>query len=266
MAVEESTPRAASNGRKIEVIIEDHQAKNPLAATVAEKMITQEKVLILTGGRASGPGGRDRLGGAAPQDAVPGRSPVRGHHHRQGHGMGVPPESDRLDLSEAFNKFITEVPGAMPKSVAVVYDNTVFGKTIANATMQFLEVEERADRRATEAYPVNTLDFKPTMTKVKATNPDMRAADRGGDDRRDPPMTRHAKEIGISWRAPTWASAADSASTTSPSSSGRWPRTSYSSAAWSGNPNEELDQDSSTRTSRPSTVSTRTSTRSRATR
>ena len=54
MAVDEINAKGGVNGSKIEVIIEDHQAKNPLAATVAEKLITQNQVLVLTGGRASG--------------------------------------------------------------------------------------------------------------------------------------------------------------------------------------------------------------------
>ena len=54
MAVDEINAKGGVNGKKIEVIIEDHQAKNPLAATVAEKLITQNQVLVLTGGRASG--------------------------------------------------------------------------------------------------------------------------------------------------------------------------------------------------------------------
>ncbi len=54
LAVDEINAKGGVNGRKLEVIIEDHQAKNPLAATVAEKLITQYKVLVLTGGRASG--------------------------------------------------------------------------------------------------------------------------------------------------------------------------------------------------------------------
>ncbi len=49
-AVEEINAAGGINGKKIEVVIEDHMAKNALAATVAEKLITQEKVLILTGG------------------------------------------------------------------------------------------------------------------------------------------------------------------------------------------------------------------------
>ena len=51
LAVEEINAAGGVNGKKIEVVIEDHQAKNPLAATVTEKLIAQNKVLVLTGGR-----------------------------------------------------------------------------------------------------------------------------------------------------------------------------------------------------------------------
>jgi len=54
LALEEINAKGGVKGKKIEVIIEDHQAKNPLAATVTEKLITQYNVLALTGGRASG--------------------------------------------------------------------------------------------------------------------------------------------------------------------------------------------------------------------
>ena len=54
MAIEEINAAGGVNGRKLEIVIEDHQAKNQLAATVTEKLITQEKVLVMTGGRASG--------------------------------------------------------------------------------------------------------------------------------------------------------------------------------------------------------------------
>ena len=41
LALEEINAKGGAQGKKIEVIIEDHQAKNPLAATVTEKLITQ---------------------------------------------------------------------------------------------------------------------------------------------------------------------------------------------------------------------------------
>ena len=54
MAIEEINAAGGVNGRKLEIVIEDHQAKNALAATVAEKLVTSEQVLVMTGGRASG--------------------------------------------------------------------------------------------------------------------------------------------------------------------------------------------------------------------
>jgi branched-chain amino acid transport system substrate-binding protein len=39
--VEEINAKGGVNGRKLEIVIDDHQAKNALAATVAEKLITQ---------------------------------------------------------------------------------------------------------------------------------------------------------------------------------------------------------------------------------
>jgi len=54
MAQEEINAAGGVNGRKLEILIEDHQAKNQLAATVAEKLITQDNVLVMTGGRGSG--------------------------------------------------------------------------------------------------------------------------------------------------------------------------------------------------------------------
>ena len=84
MAVEEINAKGGVNGKKIEVIIEDHQAKNPLAATAAEKLITQNKVLVLTGGRASGQAMEIASVAQRLKTPVPGRSSVGRHHHRQG--------------------------------------------------------------------------------------------------------------------------------------------------------------------------------------
>ncbi len=199
MAVEEINAKGGVNGKKIEVILEDHQAKNALAATVAEKLITQTKVLVLTGGRASG----QALEIASVAQRL--KTPYVVDH----------PSADIITAKDfewvfrnnptgsiypqAFNKFISEVPGAMPKSVAVVYDNTVFGKTIGNAAMTFPK-SKNVPIVNDEAYPVNTLDFKPIMTKVKASNPDfvLMIAVATTDAIL---MTKHAKEMGLSPRA-----------------------------------------------------------------
>ena len=235
MAVEDVNAAGGVNGQKIEVVIEDHQAKNALAATVAEKLITQQKVLVMTGGRASG----QAMEIASVCQRM--KTPYLVDH----------PSADMITSKgfewvfrnnptgsiypQAFDAFISEVPGAMPKSAAVVYDNTLFGKTIATAVMKFLK-SKNVPIVADEAYPVNTLDFKPIMTKVKGTNPDyllmMAVATTDAIL-----LTRHAKEIGVAPRAFVGFGGgygvADFATQLGPQA-----QNVFSSAAWSGNPND----------------------------
>ena len=114
-----------------------------------------------------------------------------------------------------------------------------------------------------EAYPVNTLDFKPIMTKVKANNPDfvLMVAVATTDAIL---MTRHAKEIGLSPRAFVGFGGGfgveDFAKELGP-----LVENVFSSAAWSGNPNDPSDQGVLQQVPQRSTASTRRSTRSRAT-
>jgi branched-chain amino acid transport system substrate-binding protein len=225
MAVEEINAAGGVNGRKLEILIEDHQAKNQLAATVAEKLITEEKVLVMTGGRASG----QAMEIASICQRL--KTPYLVDH----------PSADMITAKgfewvfrnnptgsiypNAFSDFITKYPGAMPKSAAVVYDNTLFGKTIGAAVIKILQAKG-VSVVADEAYPVNTLDFKPTMTKVKGTSPDYLLL-----------ITRHAKEMGLTPRAFVGFGGgfgvADFASQLGPLAENV-----FSSAAWSGNPNE----------------------------
>jgi branched-chain amino acid transport system substrate-binding protein len=235
MAVEEINAAGGVNGRKIEVIIEDHQAKNALAATVAEKLITQEKVLVMTGGRASG----QAMEIASVSQRL--KTPYLVDH----------PSADMITAKgfewvfrnnptgsiypAAFADFVSNYPGALPKSAAVVYDNTLFGKTIASAAMKTLKAKS-VSIVADEAYPVNTLDFKPIMTKVKGTSPDflLLVAVSTTDAIL---LTRHAKEIGIPARAFVGFGGgfgvADFANQLGPLA-----QNVFSSAAWSGNPND----------------------------
>src|SRR6266511_2682374 len=227
MAVEEINAKGGVNGKKIEVLIEDHQAKNALAATVAEKLITQTKVLVLTGGRASGQA--VEIASVAQRLKTPYvvDHPSADIITAKGFEWVFRNNPTGSIYPQAFNKFISEVPGAMPKSAAVVYDNTVFGKTIANSAMTFLK-SKNVPIVGDEAYPVNSLDFKPVMTKVKATNPDflLMVAVATTDAillTKPPPNPTKARGFGVE----------DLAKELGPQS-----QNVFSSAAWSGNPND----------------------------
>ena len=235
MAVEEINAKGGVNGKKLEVILEDHQAKNALAATVTEKLITQQKVLVITGGRASGQA--VEIASVAQRLKTPYLvdHPSADIITSKGFEWVFRNNPTGSIYPQAFNRFIVEVPGAMPKSAAVIYDNTVFGKTIANSAMTFLK-SKGVPIVADEAYPVNTLDFKPLMTKVKGTNPDyfLMVAVSTTDAIL---LTRHAKEIGIKPRAFVGFGGgfgvADFAGQLGPLA-----QNVFSSAAWSGNPND----------------------------
>jgi branched-chain amino acid transport system substrate-binding protein len=235
MAVEEINAAGGVNGKMIEVIIEDHQAKNALAATVAEKLIAQEKVLILTGGRASGQA--VEIASVAQRLKTPYLvdHPSADIITAKGFEWVFRNNPTGSIYPQAFNKFISEVPGAMPKSAAVIYDNTVFGKSIANSAMTFLK-SKNVKIVNDEAYPVNSLDFKPVMTKAKANNPDfvLMVAVATTDAIL---LTRHAKEIGLKPRAFVGFGGGfgveDLAKQLGPLSENV-----FSSAAWSGNPND----------------------------
>ncbi len=235
MAVEEINAAGGVNGRMLEVVIEDHQAKNALAATVAEKLITEGKVLVMTGGRASG----QAMEIASVCQRL--KTPYLVDH----------PSADMITAKgfdfvfrnnptgsiypQAFLDFVANYPGAMPKSVAVVYDNTLFGKTIAAAVMRQLKAKG-VPVVADEAYPVNTLDFKPIMTKVKAQNPDylLMVAVATTDAIL---LTRHAKEIGIRPRAFVGFGGGFGVADM-PAQLGPLAQNVFSSAAWSGNVND----------------------------
>ena len=235
MAIEEINAAGGVNGRKLEIVIEDHQAKNALAATVAEKLSTADKVLVMTGGRASG----QAMEIASVCQRL--KTPYLVDH----------PSADQITAKgfewvfrnnptgsiypQAFLDFVQNYPGAMPKSVAVVYDNTLFGKSIGTAVMKGLKAKG-VPIVADEAYPVNTLDFKPIMTKVKALNPDymLMIAVATTDAIL---LTRHAKEIGIRPRAFVGFGGgfgvADMHTQLGPLA-----QNVFSSAAWSGNTND----------------------------
>ncbi len=235
LAVEEINTAGGVNGRKIEVILEDHQAKNALAAEVAEKLITRERVLILTGGRASG----QAVEIAAVAQRL--KTPYLVDHPSadiitsRGFEWVFRNNPTGSIYPQAFNRFISEVPGAMPKSAAVIYDDTVFGRNVADAAKTFLK-SKNVPIVSDEPYPVNTPDFKPVMTRVKAGNPDFVLMVAVGTT--DAVLLiRHAREISLKPRAFIGFGGGFGVEEFA-KQLGDLSENVFSSAAWSGNPND----------------------------
>ncbi len=235
LAVEEINAGGGINGRKIEVIFEDHQAINALAAEVAEKLITQEKVLILTGGRASGQA--VEIASVAQHLKTPYLvdHPSADIITSKGFEWVFRNNPTGSIYPQAFNRFISEVPSAMPKSAAVIYDNTAFGKNVADSAMTFLK-SKNVPIVSDEPYSLNTLDFKPIMSRVKASNPDfvLMVAVSTNDAIL---LMRRAREIGLKPRAFIGFGGGFGVEDFA-KQLGDLSENVFSSAAWSGNPND----------------------------
>ncbi len=183
LAVEEINGKGGVNGKKLEVILEDHQAKNALAATVAEKLITQVKVLVLTGGRASGQA--VEIASVAQRLKTPYvvDHPSADIITAKGFEWVFRNNPTGSIYPQAFNKFIIDVPGALPKSAAVVYDNTVFGKTISNSAMTFLK-SKNVPIVNDEAYPGQLAGLQAGHDQGEGQQPGLRVDGGRGHHRR----------------------------------------------------------------------------------
>lgn len=67
------------------------------------------------------------------------------------------------------------------KTVAVVYENTLFAKAVAQGTVE-LAKKKGLQAVLLEAYPKGTADFSAVLTKIRAANPDLLAAATYFDD------------------------------------------------------------------------------------
>ena len=63
-------------------------------------------------------------------------------------------------------------PAAKPKSVFIVHENTDFGTSAARGATEIAK-QMKLEVLGTEAYSAGSPDFRPTLSKVKAANPDL---------------------------------------------------------------------------------------------
>jgi branched-chain amino acid transport system substrate-binding protein len=171
MAVEEINAKGGVNGKKIELLFEDDTGKPDVGRSGIEKLISREKVPVITGGYAS-----SVVAAAAPvaqQFKVPfvictGSTDdvtEKGYDHVF---RVNPPASE---YPNAVKSFLQEV-GKDVKTVALLYENTAFGQS-SSKSFEKDAVELGLKIVVKAGYQAGAIDFKPVLTKVKAANPDM---------------------------------------------------------------------------------------------
>ncbi|MBV8600440.1 MAG: ABC transporter substrate-binding protein [Candidatus Eremiobacteraeota bacterium] len=160
---------------KIKLIFADSQGRPDQAATVAEQLITQDHVVAILGSYTSATTQTASL--RAEQYKIPFLNPDSSNPQLTERGLHwffrISPHDGTF--TENMFQFMADLKKAKnwnPKRIALVHEDTLFGKGFGDVT------EEIAKREgytiATHvAYPANTSEVQSEVQKVKASNPDV---------------------------------------------------------------------------------------------
>jgi branched-chain amino acid transport system substrate-binding protein len=159
-----------AKGVEIQLIRQDDTGKPQIAMSALEQLATGDEVAAVVGPYASAPA--NAIAKLAEQYKVPLLIPVASKEEitRQGYKwvfrLNAPAHnySDQLiDAALAFGK---------PKTIAFIYESTDFGTSVATlgkdyATKKGLKIV------GDEAYQKGAADYRSTLTKLRAANPDL---------------------------------------------------------------------------------------------
>ena len=170
MAAEEINAAGGVRGAKLELLFEDDTGKPDVGRAATEKLISRDKVTVLTGGYSSAV--TQAATAVAQQFKVPflvttgsaDEITEKGYEYI----FRINPTS-----SEYFDPFETLIQKAGGiKTMALLYENTQFGQSSAK------DVEGAAKSAGIqvvvkEGYQAGAIDFKPILSKVKGAKPDI---------------------------------------------------------------------------------------------
>jgi len=170
MALEEINAKGGVRGSKIQLVFEDDTGKPDVGRSGVEKLISRDKVPVVTGGYSSAV--TAATAPVAQQFKVPFVICTGSADDVTEKGYNYvfrinPPASEYPNAVMSFLNSVAKV-----KTVAILYENTQFGqssskafeKDCASAGIKVL---------VKEGYQAGALDFKPLLTKVKAANPEL---------------------------------------------------------------------------------------------
>jgi branched-chain amino acid transport system substrate-binding protein len=171
MAAEEINAKGGVNGKKIELLFEDDTGKPDVGRSGVEKLISREKVPVITGGYSS-----SVTAAAAPvaqQFKVPFVICTGSADDVTEKGYDYvfrvnPPASEYPNAVKSFLQGVAKDV----KTVALLYENSAFGQSSSKSFEQDA-VDLGLKIVVKEGYQAGAIDFKPILTKVKAANPDM---------------------------------------------------------------------------------------------
>ncbi len=157
-------------GIQLQVIRQDDVGKPQVAMSALEQLATGDEVAAVVGPYASAPA--NAMAKLAEQYKVPMLIPVASKEDitRQGYRwvfrLNAPAHnyaSELIDAALAFGK---------PKSIAFIYESTDFGTSVATLGKEYAK-QKGFQIVGDEAYQKGAADYRSTLTKLRAANPDL---------------------------------------------------------------------------------------------
>jgi len=165
---------AGLGGAKVEVSFADNQGSPATGQNQALRLITEEKVVALTGAYQSGV--TLTTSAVAERYGIPfvnGES-VATDLTERGFKWFFRTTPIAPDFAQVYKDFLDDMKksGAKTDSVAVVHDNTEYGTSVANAIAKVFK--DKGQPIALDvAYPTNSTDLQSQVLQLKEKNPDV---------------------------------------------------------------------------------------------
>ncbi len=157
-------------GAKLELLFEDSRSDVQAARTVTEKLINQDKVVMLTGQYSSVE--TFPMSQMVQQYGIPFLVSTAAADEITQQGWKyifrmVQPASEFDDgLKDMFEKVVK------PKSIAILYENTLFGTSTA-AAMKDWAARNKVETAMYEPYDAGSPDYRPLLLRVKEKRADV---------------------------------------------------------------------------------------------
>lgn len=172
MALEEINAAGGVNGKKIELIVEDTTGKPDVGRSAIEKLISQDKVIMVGGGYSSSVTWASIA--VAQQRKVPFLVNTGSADNITEQGWNYifrlnPPVSE---YPQGFASFLKSVATDV-KTVAILHENSLFGQSGSKTFAEECEKVMGLEVIMKEGYEAGAVDFKPLLTNVKSKQPDL---------------------------------------------------------------------------------------------
>lgn len=170
MALEAINAAGGVNGTPLEFIYEDDTGRPEVGSSAAEKLITQDNVVMLGGGYSSSVCAN--VASTAESNSMPFLINTGSADDITEHGYQYvfrlnPPASEYPNATKEFLEQVVQ-----PQTCAILFENSNFG---TSSSEKFKELCEQMGIEVVlyEGYEHGAVDFKPLLIKVKAANPDI---------------------------------------------------------------------------------------------